>query len=140
MLLKQISVFVENKPGAVFAPCGVLAEAGINLSSLSLADTKDFGILRIITKDTVQATEILRQNNFAVNIADVLAIRIEDKPGALSGILKTLEEKVLNIQYMYAAAGKGGKTVMIFRFDDAAEAVEKLKGSNCRLISTEEFF
>lgn len=140
MYLKQLSVFVENKPGAVYAPCDVLAEAGVNLSSLSLADTKDFGILRVITKDVEKAVEALRAKNYAVRQTDVLAVEIEDVPGALSKVLKALEEKSLDVQYMYAAVGVSGKPVMIFRFENAEHALEKLKETDCRLVDSTTFF
>ena len=140
MYLKQLSVFVENKSGAVYAPCNALAEAGVNLSSLSLADTKDFGILRVITKDTDKAVEVLRAKNFAVRLTDVIAVQIEDVPGALSKVLRTLEEQSLDVQYMYAAVGNSGKTVMIFRFEDGEQAVEKLKKADCILVDSAHFF
>ena len=139
-MLKQLSVFVDNKPGALYAPCSVLAAAGVNLSTIFLADTKDFGILRIITKDTETALAALRESNFAVKTTDVLAIEIEDVPGALSKVLKTMESKGLNVLYMYAAMGTTGKPVMIFRFEDAAQAAEKLAGTDCVIIDSERFF
>ena len=140
MYLKQLSVFVDNKPGALYAPCSALAAAGVNLSTIFLADTKDVGILRIITKDIDKAVATLRENNFAVKSTDVLAVEIEDVPGALTKVLKTMEEKGLNVLYMYAAMGTSGKPVMIFRFDDADQALEKLAESNCRIITSEQFF
>ena len=140
MYLKQLSVFVDNKPGAVYAPCSALAEAGVNLSSIFLADTKDFGILRIITKDNENALNVLRDNNFAVKLTDVLAIEIEDVPGALSKILKSVEGKGLNVRYMYAAVVTSGKQVMIFRFDDEENALEKLQNADCTIVGSEQFF
>ena len=140
MYLKQLSVFVDNKTGAVYAPCSALAEAGVNLSSIFLADTKDFGILRVITKDNEKALNVLRDNNFAVKLTDVLAIEIEDVPGALSKILKSVESKGLNVRYMYAAVGTSGKPVMIFRFDDEENALEKLQNADCTIVGSEQFF
>ena len=140
MYLKQLSVFVDNKTGAVYAPCSALAEAGVNLSSIFLADTKDFGILRVITKDNEKALNVLRDNNFAVKLTDVLAIEIEDVPGALSKILKSVESKGLNVRYMYAAVGTSGKPVMIFRFDDEENAQEKLQDTDCTIVGSEQFF
>ena len=140
MYLKQLSVFVDNKPGALYTPCNAQAEAGINLSTIFLADTKDFGILRIITKDTEKALTVLREHNFAAKLTDVLAVEIDDVPGALSKVLKTMESKGLNVLYMYAAMGTAGKPVMIFRFDDADQALEKLQNSGCSIINSEQFF
>ena len=140
MYLKQLSVFVDNKPGALYAPCSALADAGVNLSTIFLADTKDFGILRIITNETEKALTALRESNFAVKTTNVLAIEIEDVPGALSKILKTMEGKGLNVLYMYAAMGTSGKPVMIFRFDDADQALEKLMETDCKIIGADQFF
>lgn len=139
MYLKQISVFVENKHGAILAPCSVLANEGINLSAITLADTADFGILRFIAKDVEKAADVLRKHHFAVNIADVVAVRIEDSPGALAKVLKVLEDESLNLLYMYAAVGIGNP-VMIFRFDDTDQAFEKLNAAGCTIVSGEEFF
>ena len=139
MNLKQISVFVENKPGAIFAPCNVLAEAGINLSAITLADTADFGILRFITKETERAAEVLRRNHFAVNIADVLAVRIEDTPGALAKVLKILEDESLDLLSMYAAV-RTGNPIMIFRFNNTEQAFGKLSAAGCTIVDEETFF
>ena len=98
------------------------------------------GILRIITKDNEKALNVLRDNNFAVKLTDVLAIEIEDVPGALSKILKSVEGKGLNVRYMYAAVGTSGKPVMIFRFDDEENAQEKLQSADCTIVGSEQFF
>ncbi len=128
MQLKQISVFVENKPGAVSRPCRVLGDAGVDITTLTLADTKDFGILRIITKDWRKAYDTLKQQKFAVSVTDVLALQVENVPGGLANLLEAIQKAGLNVEYMYATVtGKGAANVLVFRFDDTDGAVEKLK-------------
>lgn len=128
MILKQLSLFVENKPGALNAPCKVLAEKNINISTLSLADTKDFGILRILTKEWEKAKQALEENGFAVKVTDVVAVEVDNRPGGLSHILEVLEKHSLNVEYMYAFTfGKNNRAVLIFRFDDPESATKSLK-------------
>lgn len=128
MILKQLSLFVENKPGALNAPCKVLAEKNINISTLSLADTKDFGILRILTKEWEKAKQALEEKGFAVKVTDVVAVEVENRPGGLSHILEVLEKHSLNVEYMYAFTfGKNNRAVLIFRFDDPEAATKSLK-------------
>ena len=100
MKLKQLSVFVENKPGSVSRPCKALAEAGINITTLTLADTKDFGILRFIIDDWQKACDVLKEKKFAVSVNDVIALEVSDVPGGLSTVLETLERRGLNVEYM----------------------------------------
>ena len=103
MKLKQISVFVENKPGSVSRPCKALADAGLNITTLTLADTKDFGILRFIIEDWQKAYDVLKEKKFAVSVNDVIALEVDDAPGGLSDILEKLEAHGLNVEYMYAS-------------------------------------
>ena len=86
MKLKQISVFVENKPGSVSRPCKALADAGLNITTLTLADTKDFGILRFIIEDWQKAYDVLKEKKFAVSVNDVIALEVDDAPGGLSNL------------------------------------------------------
>jgi len=131
MKLKQISLFVENKPGAISAPCKVLADAGINISTLSLADTKFFGVLRLLVHDWEKAKTLLEQHDFAVKLTDVVAIEVANESGSLERILRILDECKVNVEYMYAfAAGFRGRAVLVFRFDDADDAIAKLAGKD----------
>lgn len=126
MKIKQLSLFIENKPGAMTAPCKLLADAGINIASLTLADTKFFGVLRLIIKDWEQAKDLLEKNNFAVRVTDVVAIEVAHEAGSLSKILSILDSTGVNVEYMYAFAGPNSKAILIFRFDDPDAAVSKL--------------
>ena len=142
MKLKQLSVFVENKPGSVSRPCKALADAGINITTLTLADTKDFGILRFIIDDWQKAYDVLKEKNFAVSVNDVVALEVSDVPGGLSTVLEKLEERGLNVEYMYASVyGSNNRAVLVFRFDDTDSALEKLDGCpELKIVSSARFF
>ena len=119
MTVRQLSVFLENKPGRLCAATDILATEGINLSALTLADTSEFGILRLIVDQPDRAREVLMEAGIVVRISDVLAIAMDDAPGGAVGILHLLSDAGLNIEYMYACVGKqSGKALMVVRTDD----------------------
>ncbi len=124
MKIKQLSLFVENKAGALSAPCRILAGAEINIVTLCLADTQDFGILRLIVKEWRKAKKILEAKDYVVKTTDVVAIGVDDQPGGLARILSILEDSGVNVEYMYAfSSGKNGKAVLVFRFEKPDEAI-----------------
>ncbi len=135
MTLKQISVFVENKPGKLQLLTDVLARNNVNMRALSLAETSEFGIVRIIVENTEKTADILREEGFVYAIANVLGVAIPDEPGGLHRVLSMLSDKGMNIEYMYAfLGGKDTKhAYMIFRVQDADAALLALisKGINC---------
>ena len=128
MIIKQISVFVENKAGRLAEITTLLAEAGVDIRALSVADTNDFGILRLIVNDPDKAEEMLKEHGYTVALTKVLAIGIHDQPGGLAAPMKTLFEHHISVEYMYAFLG--GKDVdhayMIFRVEDNNAAAEAL--------------
>ncbi|MBI5016663.1 MAG: ACT domain-containing protein [Deltaproteobacteria bacterium] len=127
MRVEQISVFLENKAGRLAEATGVLAAAGVSIRALSLADTSDFGVLRLIVGDREKATKALKEAGFTVNKTAVVAVEVEDRPGGLHRILSLLDGAGLNVEYMYAFVRKSGDTaVMIFRFDDPDAAARVL--------------
>lgn len=133
MKLKQISLFLENKPGHLSAVCRLLAEKNINILTLSLADTEQFGILRLIVEDWVGTKEVLERAGNVVTVTDVVATEVEDRPGGLAELLAVVQEAGINIEYMYAFTFRsGGRAIMIFRFDepDAAIAALQRRGFN----------
>ncbi len=137
MKIHQLSIFVENSPGHLRAPCQVLADAGINLATLSLADTRQYGILRLIIADWQKAKMVLEAAGFLVNVSEVLAIEVPDRPGGLADVLKVIEQAKINVEYMYAFAEKrNDKAVLVFRFEDADAAVEALKHSGVNVIES----
>ena len=141
MKLKQLSVFLENKPGRLRELCAVLAENGINIITLSLADTEQFGILRLIVKEHDQAKELLEKNGFVAKLTDVVAVEVMDEPGGLSSILKIEEESGISVEYMYAFTIKSGeKAVLLFRFDDMDKALDTLQKANLGVLDREELY
>lgn len=141
MTLKQLSVFLENKPGRLGHPCKALAAADINILTFSLADTEQFGILRIIVKDWEKAKAVLERAGCVVNVSDVLAIEIPDRPGGIVSILAILEPNAINIEYMYAFTLKrGSNAIMIVRVDKPEEAAKALHKHGLSLLEAAAFF
>lgn len=133
MKLKQLSIFLENKPDQLILPIQALARAGISISTLCLADTKEFGILRLIIEEHERAKEVLTDSGCVVNECEVLAVEVPDRPGGLAGILQAVTNEQLNLEYMYAFSfGSAGKALLVFRFDDPdkAAAVLTTRGVN----------
>ena len=141
MKLHQISVFLENKPGQLKLACQRLADAGINILTLSLADTKQYGILHLITPEWERAQSVFKEAGFTANVTEVLAVEVADRPGGLVEILNAIEEAGLNVEYMYAFTfGREGKAALIFRINDPDAAIKKLKASGINIIGKVELF
>ncbi len=141
MKIQQLSVFVENKPGHLAAPCKALAQAGINIATLSLADTKQFGILRLIVRDWQKAQEVLKSAGIVASVTEVLAIEVPDRPGGLAEVLTLVEKAGVNVEYMYAfAEHSGDKAALVFRFDDADRAIEMLADSGVNVLKSVEVY
>jgi len=135
MKVEQISIFIENKSGRLAEITRVLGEAGINIRALSLADTSDFGILRLIVNDGAKAATVLKESGFTVSKTEVVAVEVPDRPGGLSAILQTLDREEINVEYMYAFAERcGGNAVIIFRFDETDKAITILKAQNFSIL------
>ena len=126
-VVEQISIFIENKSGRLAEVTTILGFAGVNIRALSLADTSDFGILRLIVNDRETAKQVLKEKGFTVSKTEVVAVEVPDQPGGLSGILDVLDKASVNVEYMYAFVERcGGNAVIIFRFDDPAAAIRVL--------------
>ncbi len=139
MKLHQLSVFVENKPGQLKAVCQALAAANLNIQTLTLADTKEFGILRMILHDWERAQSVLEQAGFVATISEVLALEVSDRPGGLAEVLSIIDEANLNVEYMYAFTfGRNNRAVLIFRFDNADTALERLKDKGINVVGSVE--
>jgi hypothetical protein len=137
MKLTQLTVFLENKPGQVSLPCKALAKADINILTLSLSDTQQFGILRLIVRDWRKAKTVLEQAGCVVNLTEVVALEVADRPGGLAALLELIEREGVNIEYMYAFTfGRKEKAVMIFRFDDPDKALELLRLNNVNVLGS----
>lgn len=139
MKLQQLSLFLENRPGRLDAPLEAIAAAGINLLTLSLADTAQFGILRLIVRDWDKARQVLEEGGWVVNLTEVVAVDVEDRPGGLAEVLKVLDHAGVNIEYMYAFSSyRPGKAILIFRFEDPDHAVGILRDQNIRALDSDE--
>ena len=140
MSIKQISVFLENKPGSLYAMTGVLAQNQIDMRAFSLAETSDFGIARIIVDDVYKTTTVLKDAGYVHNITPVLGVAIPDVPGGLNKVLQALTDAQVNVEYMYAFLG--GKDVehayMIFRVADNAAAASALAERGIKVVEQEE--
>lgn len=131
MFVKQISVFVENKPGRLKEMTEVLGKNGINLITLQVADTKEYGILRAITNDNEKAVKVLKENHFTVSVTELIGIEVEDKPGSLSRILGIFNDAKLSIEYLYSfSRDQKGKAIILLRVDDTVKAAKILAVHN----------
>ena len=140
MSIKQISVFLENKPGALYAMTGVLAQNKIDMRAFSLAETSDFGIARIIVDDVYKTTTVLKDAGYVHNVTPVLGVAIPDVPGGLNKVLQVLTDAKVNVEYMYAFLGGKGvdHAYMIFRVEDAASASAALAQRGIKVIDQGE--
>lgn len=137
MSVKQVSVFLENKPGTLNKMTKVLADHNINIRALSLADTNDFGIVRMIVNDVYDATNVLKEENFVATFTPVLVYAIKDEAGYLNKLLAAFTEAAVNIEYMYAFAGKE-HAYMIFRVTDTKKAESLLTAKGLKSLTQEE--
>ncbi len=141
MSVKQISVFIENKKGALAEVTGFIASHGINLYALSIADTQDFGILRIITDNPDRARDMLKEEGYTVTATSVLAVEIDDTPGSMASILSVLDKADIIVEYTYAFIGKSAnKAYMIFRVDDKDKANAALANAGISTIDQKDLF
>jgi hypothetical protein len=142
MKVKQLSLFLENKTGALSRPINLLAKANINLLTLSLAETQQFGILRVIVREWEQARSLLEKEGMIVKVTDVVAVEVADEPGGLAKILETVEKAQVNVEYMYGfTLGKQENCgLLAFRFDDPDRATEALHKKGFHTIASMDLF
>ncbi len=138
MKIKQLSIFVENKPGRLSEITGVLAGHGIDLRALCIADTTDFGILRLIVSDPDKALSLCREEGMTVSVTEVIAVELEDQPGGLHKILKILSDKGIGVEYIYAFVTCPKDAYVILRVEDNDKAAGVLQEKGVRLLSSEE--
>ena len=141
MSVKQISIFLENRGGRLADVTKVIGENGIDISALSIADTTDFGILRMILSDPVKAEQVLKENGYAVSISPVLAIAIDDSPGALSKVLQKLGEEGIEVEYIYAFIGKSDtRALVVLKVKDMDKAAGILTDMGVDVLKDEEVY
>ena len=141
MKVEQISVFLENKAGRLAEVARILGDNGVNIRALSLADTTDFGILRLIVNDRQKAKEVLKDAGFTVGITEVIAVEVDDAPGGLAKILTPLAENEINVEYMYAFVEKSrNKAVLIFKFENIEKAIKVLQENDITILTGEQVY
>ncbi len=140
MKVIQISIFLENTGGRIAEATAILAHAGINIRAMSLADTTDFGVLRLIVNDVDKAEKALKDKGFTVGKTNVVAVEVEDKPGGLNAILQILAQADINVEYIYALLKEGQNAVMIFRFDNTDNALKVLGEKGIKVFTGEEVY
>ena len=138
MKVEQISIFIEHKSGRLAEVTRILGDAGVNIRALSLADTSDFGILRLIVDQTDKAKDVIKAEGFTVSKTEVVAVEVPDRPKGLSGILDVLDAGKVNVEYMYAFVERCGENaVIIFRFDNTEEAIKVLLDNGINVLKGE---
>lgn len=141
MKVEQISIFIENKSGRLAEVTTILGFAGVNIRALSLADTSDFGILRLIVNDRDKAITALKGKGFTVSRTEVVAVEVPDEPGGLASILHILDKDSINVEYMYAFVERcGANAVIIFRFDETEKAIAALTQKGFNVLEGERLY
>lgn len=141
MKVKQISVFLENKSGRLARVTEILGQKDINIRALSIADTSDFGILRLIVNKPDEALKVLKEGGFTVSATDVIAVEVDDRPGGLAGVLKALDGKGINIEYLYAFLEKSSQdALVVFRVEQVDAAIAALQAAGINVLKGDEVY
>ncbi len=142
MKIRQLSLFLENRPGQLRFPCKVLGDAGIDIVTMSLADTAQFGILRLVVKEWERAKAVLEAAGVVVNVTEVLAVDVPDRPGGLATVLEAFEQAGVGVEYMYASASRerGRYATLLFRLEDPDRAAKLLEAAGVKLVGPAELF
>lgn len=139
MKIKQISVFLENRKGRLSKAMNVLSNAGVNIRALSIADTSEFGILRMIVPEPEIAEEKLAENNFVVKVNEIIAVEVSDEPGGLDTVLGLLNNANVNVEYLYAFVEKKiNKAIVVIRTEDLDASIKVLEEGGVTILSAEE--
>ncbi|MDR2425786.1 MAG: hypothetical protein LBD46_01145 [Endomicrobium sp.] len=139
MKITQISVFIENTKGKLYELCSILGKNNINIKALTLAESPEFGIVRLVADKTEESIKLLKENNFVASIADIVAVEVSDNPGGLAAALKVFADNNINIEYMYGFVEKtSDKALMVFKFENIDKAIELLCKNNISIISKDK--
>ncbi len=139
MKVTQLSVFLENKKGRLYDAARVLGGAGIDIKALTIAESEDFGVLRMVVNKPDEALEALKKNGLVASITDIVAVEVSDQPGGLAAVLKVLNDSDINLEYMYAFSEKNAdKAIVVFRFDDPDKAIAVLTKNSIRVLGKKE--
>ncbi len=135
MKLTQLSIFLDNTKGRLYEVCNLLGKNKINIRALTIAESKDFGVLRMVVNDPEKALTVLKKDNFVATMTDVIAVEVSDQPGGLAATLKVLNDNDINVEYMYGFVEKfSEKALMVFRFEDTDKALSILKDNKITIV------
>ena len=139
MSISQISVFLENRKGRLYEVCSVLGKTSVNIKALTIAESNDFGILRIVVDNTDIALKVLKEAGFTADVSEIVAVEVDDNPGGLAKILKIIDDNDINLEYMYGFVEKHtDKALMVFRFEDPKKAAEVLIKNKINTVKAKE--
>ena len=141
MKIKQLSIFLQNKMGSLSKPLEVLTVANVNIRAMCMADTSEFGILRLVVDDPVKGKEALEQNNFLVKITDIIGVEMNDSPGGLTTVLRIIKDNLIDLEYLYAFSHeKEGKAILLLHADDIDRLIEILTANNITIVPAAEVY
>jgi hypothetical protein len=139
MKLTQISIFLENRKGRLYEVCSLLGKHKVNIRALTVAESEQFGILRIVVDKPIETAALLKKNGFVASLTEIVAVEVADKPGGLADILKVFSQSNINVEYMYGfVEKKSDKALLVFRFDEPDKALELLKKKKIKVIGRKE--
>jgi hypothetical protein len=138
--IEQLSIFLENRKGRMRKALDVLEKGGVSIRALSLADTSDFGILRLIVPEPKKTRKLLEDNDFIVKIGEVIAVRMEDEPGSLGKILGILDDNNINLSYLYAFVAKENMAIVLLHPENIEKGIKALESSGADIISAQEIY
>ncbi len=141
MKIKQLSIFLQNRMGSLSKPLEVLSEADINIRAMCMADTSEFGILRLVVDNPLKGKEILEENNFLVKITEIIGVEMCDAPGGLTSVLKTIRDNEIDLEYLYAFThDKANKAILLLHTEDIDYMIETLTKNNITIVPAEEVY
>ncbi len=141
MKIKQLSIFLQNRMGSLSKPLEVLTVADVNIRAMCMADTSEFGILRLVVDDPIKGKEALEENNFLVKITDIIGVEMNDSPGGLTSVLDVIKENLIDLEYLYAFSHKKeDKAILLLHADDIDRLIEVLSDNGIPIVSAEEVY
>ena len=141
MKIKQLSIFLQNKMGSLSKPLEVLTVANVNIRAMCMADTSEFGILRLVVDDPIKGKEALEENNFLVKITEIIGVEMNDAPGGLTTVLDVIKENLIDLEYLYAFShDKADKAILLLHSDDIDKLIDVLKANNIPIVPADEVY
>ena len=141
MKIKQLSIFLQNRMGSLSKPLEVLTQAEVNIRAMCMADTSEFGILRLVVDDPIKGKEALEENNFLVKITDIIGGEMNDTPGGLTAVLKIIKDNEIDLEYLYAFThNKVGKAILLLHADDIDRLIQALTDNDITIVPSDEVY